>query len=224
MDIKELIIEKDLIINENDALLIVDMQYDFMAGGALPVSEGDQIIGKINRLGGKFNNLNAKIILTQDWHPIDHLSFARNHQGKSPGDEYHSEGIGPVLWPDHCVQGAKGASFHKKLRTDYAERIFKKGLDPKTDSYSGFRDQLKDKETGLREYLNDLNIRRIFICGLALDYCCYYTAMDGIEFGFDVYFIINLTRGVDLPKGNISNALKNMKNNGVKFVKHNSFQ
>ena len=224
MNIHDLKIEKNIIINRNDALLIVDMQYDFMPGGALPVEEGDQIIKMINTLGDKFNKKKGIIILTQDWHPQNHLSFASNHLNKNPGDEYNADGIGPVLWPDHCVQGTKGASFHKKLRIDYAKAIFKKGIDPKTDSYSVFRDQLKDKETGLREYLINLKIKRIFICGLALDYCCYYTAMDGVEFGFDVYFLIDLTRGVDLPKGSISKASNDMKKKGVKFVKHDNFQ
>ena len=223
MNIHDLKIEKNIIINRNDALIIVDMQYDFMPGGVLPVEEGDQIIEMINILGEKFSKKNAYIILTQDWHPQNHLSFASNHPNKNPGDEYQTDGIGPVLWPDHCVQGTKGASFHNKLKTHYAKAIFKKGLDPETDSYSAFRDQLKDKETGLREYLISLKIIRFFICGLALDYCCYYTAMDGIEFDFDVYFLIDLTRGVDLPKGSISKALNDMKKKGVKFVKHDKF-
>ncbi|MBY9007974.1 MAG: bifunctional nicotinamidase/pyrazinamidase [Candidatus Lokiarchaeota archaeon] len=224
MSLTKLKIKDNIKITQNDALLIVDMQYDFMPGGSLPIKEGDKIIGLVNQLGEHFNKEKGIIILTQDWHPPNHLSFASNHPNKSPGEIYQSKGIGPVLWPDHCVQGTNGASFHKNLRTDYAKKIFRKGIDSRTDSYSAFRDQLKDKETGLREYLIIQNIKRVFICGLALDYCCYYTAMDGIEFSFDVFFIIDATKGVDVPKGHISSAIKNMKKNGVKFVNNESFQ
>lgn len=222
LKIKELKFERNLKIKNDDALIIVDMQYDFMPGGALPVEEGDQIIEGINNIANKFKNSGAKIVLTQDWHPKNHLSFASNHPGKKPGDEYQTESIGPVLWPDHCVQGSKGARFHEHLQTIYANAIIRKGYNPKIDSYSGFRENDRKSETGLAGYLKSSKIHRIFVCGLALDYCCYFTAMDGIELGFEAFFITDLTKGIDIPPGNISESLKNMYNKGVKFVNKES--
>ncbi len=224
--IEELELEKDIKIESNDALIIIDMQNDFIPGGSLAVEEGDLIINDINSVAKIFKDKEAQIVLTQDWHPQNHLSFASNHPGKNPGDEFTSEdgAIGPVLWPDHCVQGSKGAKFHKDLRVDLADKIFQKGMNPKVDSYSGFQDNDKKSKTGLREYLDSLNIKRIFICGLALDYCCYFTAVDGVDFGYDVYFLLDLTRGVDLPPGSISNSLKNMRNREVIFANKESFK
>ena len=210
--------QKNMHIDNTNALIIVDMQNDFMPGGALPVEEGDQIIDSINQISETFKKYNGKIILTQDWHPKNHKSFASSYNDKNPGDEYHSEGIGPVLWPDHCVQGTKGAQFHNKLNIDLAHTIIRKGLNPEVDSYSAFIENDKKSETKLKGYLNSLKIKKIFICGLALDYCCYYTALDGIDFGFEVYFLVNLTRGIDLPPGNISKALQHMKEKGIKFA------
>lgn len=223
MSFNRMVLKNKIKINRNDALLVVDMQYDFIPGGALPVKDGDKIIDLINQLIKTFKLNQGIIIFSQDWHPSNHLSFASNHLNKNPGDEFQSKGIGPVLWPDHCIQGTKGASFHKNLKIEYVDKIIQKGLDPNTDSYSAFRDQLKDKETELRVFLNEKNIKRLFICGLALDYCCYYTAIDGLEFGFDVYFIIDASKGVDIPKGNISDKLKKMKESGVKFVNNQNF-
>ena len=217
---EQLIFEKNIKIEKKDALIIVDMQNDFIPGGSLPVEEGDLVINGINQLANMFKKFKARIVLTQDWHPKDHLSFASNHPGKNPGDEFMSDdgAIGPVLWPDHCVQGSLGAEFHKDLKFDLADIIIKKGMNSDVDSYSGFRDNDKKSETGLRKYLNSKKIKRIFVCGLALDYCCYYTAMDGFEFGFKVYFLVDLTRGVDLPKDNVKNALKNIQ--VIRFQDH----
>ena len=206
MEFRDLKIMNNIKIDQNDALIIVDMQYDFMPNGALPVKEGDQIINGINLLARKFRLKNAKIVLTQDWHPQEHMSFASNHPGKSPGDLYQTEAIGPVLWPDHCVQGSEGANFHKSLRSDLAYAIIRKGYNPKIDSYSGFIENDKKSETGLAGYLESLKIKRIFICGLALDYCCYFTAIDGLDFGFEVYFLVDLAKGIDIPPGSISNS------------------
>jgi len=210
--------QKNMHIDNTNALIIVDMQNDFMPGGALPVEEGDQIIDSINQISETFKKYNGKIILTQDWHPKNHKSFASSYNDKNPGDEYHSEGIGPVLWPDHCVQGTKGAQFHDKLNIDLAHTIIRKGFNPEVDSYSAFIENDKKSETKLKGCLNSLKIKKIFICGLALDYCCYYTALDGKYFGYEVYFLVNLTRGIDLPPGNISKALQHMKEKGIKFA------
>jgi nicotinamidase/pyrazinamidase len=219
LNISDLNFEKSIQINSNDALIIVDVQNDFLPGGALAVKEGDQIIEGINRVAEFFWNEKANIIFTQDWHPSNHLSFASSHPGKKPGDEFQTEAIGPVLWPDHCVQGTKGAEFHKDLKVDYGHVIIRKGYNPKIDSYSGFLENDKKSETGLAGVLKSLKVKRIFICGLALDYCAYYTAMDGIDFGFDVIFLVDLAKGIDLPEGNVSNAMKNMTEKGIKFIK-----
>lgn len=220
---EELNIHYGIKIDEMDALIIVDMQNDFMPGGALPVEEGDQIIEGVNEVAEIFEKQDGIIVLTQDWHPFNHLSFANSHPGKKPGDEYQTEAIGPILWPVHCVQGSIGADFHKSLNKDIANMIIRKGDDPEVDSYSGFLENDKETETGLSGYLNSLNIKRIFICGLASDYCCYYTAMDGVDFGFETFFIVDLTKGIDLPPGNIANSLESMTKKGVKFVNKDSF-
>ena len=222
MNINDLTFEKNIDIDTNDALIIVDVQNDFLPGGALEVKEGDQIIEGINHVAELFRRKKAHIILTQDWHTSDHFSFASSHPGKKPGDEFQTDAIGPVLWPDHCVQGTNGAKFHKDLKFNYGHVIIRKGYNPKIDSYSGFLENDKKSETGLVGVLKSLEIKRIFICGLALDYCAYYTAMDGRNFGFDVIFLVNLTRGIDLPEGNISRALKSMTENGIKFGKEES--
>ena len=223
MNTENLMFQKNIVINNTDALLIIDMQYDFMPGGALPVEEGDQIIDDINLVAEIFKNNNGIVVLTQDWHPNNHKSFASSYPDKNPGDLFQSEGIGPVLWQDHCVQGTQGVKFHEKLKTDLAYVIIRKGYNLDVDSYSGFIENDKKSETGLAGLLKSLKIKRVFICGLALDYCCYYTAIDGIDFGFEVYFLVNLTKGIDLPPGNISSSLENMRNKGIKFVTKESF-
>ncbi len=224
LKIEDLKIESNLIIKSNDALLIVDMQNDFIPGGSLPVKDGDQIVDGINSIAELFRKNKASIILTQDWHPEEHLSFASNHPGMHSGDIYQTEAIGPVLWPDHCVQNTLGSEFHKDLKKEYAHAIIRKGYHPDIDSYSGFIENDKKSETGLAGYLKSLKIKRIFICGLALDYCCFSTAMDGVDFDFKVYFIVDLTKGIDLPAGNISNALESMLNKGITFVMKDSFK
>jgi len=225
MNVNELKIEKGIKINNEDALLVVDVQNDFIPGGSLAVKEGDLIIMGINKIAEKFHMCNATTVLTQDWHPKGHLSFASAHSGKKPGDTFKTDdgAIGPVLWPDHCVQGTKGADFHKDLKVNFASVIIRKGINPRIDSYSAFLENDKRSETGLAGYLKSLKIKRIFVCGLALDYCCYYSAMDGIDLGFKVFLVVDLSKGIDLPPGNISSALKSTINKGIKFVKVESF-
>jgi len=218
MSVEKTYYQKNIELNQHDALIIVDMQNDFMPGGALSVDEGDQIIDSINKVAEIFKENKGIIVLTQDWHPENHMSFASSHTGKDPGNEFHSEGIGPILWPDHCIQGSIGANFHDKLKVTLAHAIIRKGYNPKVDSYSGFIENDKKSETGLAGYLNSLKINRIFVCGLALDYCCYFTALDGFDFGFEMYFLVNLTRGIDLPPGNISKSLQHMRDKGIKFA------
>ena len=219
-------IKKNLKIDKKDVLIIVDIQNDFIPGGALPVEEGDLIIEGINEVANKFNKICRNVILTQDWHPPGHRSFASVYPGKSPGDEYQSEdgAIGPLLWPDHCVQGTRGSEFHTDLNTDLASVIIRKGANLNVDSYSAFLENDKKTETGLSGYLKSLNINRVFICGLALDYCCYFSAMDAVDFDFKVFFLVDLTKGIDLPPGNISKSLGNMEKKKIQFVVQASFK
>lgn len=223
LDFDEIKYVIDITISKTDALIIVDMQNDFMPSGTLPVREGNQIIPGINQITKIFYEKGGSIVLTQDWHPKTHKSFASNHPGKNPGDKYQTEAIGPILWPNHCIQETNGAEFQKSLDISRAKAIIRKGMNPEIDSYSGFLENDKKTKTGLSGLLKSLNIERIFICGLALDYCCYFTAMDGIDFGFEVYFIVDLTKGIDIPEGNISQTLSNMKAKGIKFANLNSF-
>lgn len=222
---KKIEIEKNIKITNNDALLVVDMQYDFIPGGALPVEGGDLIINDINSIAKKFKQSSEYIVFTQDWHPLGHLSFASSHPGKNPGDEYQTQNgaIGPILWPDHCVQGTLGAEFHKDLNTRLASAIIRKGTNPNVDSYSAFLENDKKTETGLAGYLKSTRIERIYICGLALDYCCYFSAMDAVDFGFETNFLLDLTKGINLPTGNIDRAIENMVKKDIKFVKAKSF-
>ncbi|UCD01257.1 MAG: bifunctional nicotinamidase/pyrazinamidase [Promethearchaeota archaeon] len=217
---------KSITINQDDALLVVDIQNDFIPGGALAVEDGDLIIEGINNVANIFKKFSRNVVLTQDWHPKDHKSFASQYPGKDPGDEFQTDdgSIGPVLWPDHCVQGTKGAEFHVNLESNLASIIVRKGRNPNVDSYSAFLENDKKTETGLAGYLKSINVKRVFICGLALDYCCYFSAMDGIDFGFEVYLIVDLSKGIDLPPGNISKSIENMKDKGVKFANQDSFK
>lgn len=220
MNLDTINLEKSIEVQDDDALLVVDIQNDFIPGGALPVEEGDEIIAGINKMTEIFNEKNAKIVFTQDWHPKNHLSFASMHAGKNPGDAFQTEdgSVGPILWPDHCVQGTNGASFHDDLNMIHGNLIIRKGTNPSIDSYSAFLENDKKTETGLAGYLKSLNIKRIFVAGLALDYCCYFTALDGVYFGFNAYLFIDLTKGIDQPPDNIINSLKDMESKGIKFI------
>ena len=219
--LEELSLVPDIQLIDTDALIIVDIQNDFMPSGALGVKEGDQIVTPINTLAEKFHRRNRVVVMTQDWHPPGHLSFASSHNMK-PFDSYESEGIGPVLWPDHCVQGSRGAEFHPDLDMKSAIATIRKGYHPKVDSYSTFIENDKRTYTGLSGYLDKLSIERIFLCGLALDYCVYYSAIDGRDLGFDVVIPIDLTKAINSPAGHLSNALDTMVRGKVQFTKTDS--
>lgn len=176
-----------------DALIIVDVQNDFLPGGALAVPEGDKIIPVINDLQKKF----PLVVATQDWHPADHKSFATAHPGKKVFEEIDLDGLNQRLWPDHCVQETYRAEFSKKLDTRKIEAIFRKGMDKNIDSYSGFFDNGKRKATGMADYLKGRGVTAIFVCGLAADYCVYFTAKDGRELGFDSSIIAEATKAID---------------------------
>jgi nicotinamidase/pyrazinamidase len=216
--IEEPILMKKVILTELDALVVVDMQNDFMPSGALAVNDGDKIISPINRLAQRFHSTRHVIVMTQDWHPEGHLSFASSHNLK-PYDPYESTGIGPILWPDHCVQGTEGAQFHPRLNTKLASTIIRKGIHPEVDSYSTFIENDRKTYTGLSGYLNTLGKTRVFLCGLALDYCVYYSAMDGMDLGFEVVVVIDLSKAIDSPPGHLSEALERMTKRGVRFAK-----
>ena len=205
-------------IDANSALLVVDMQNDFLPGGSLAVSEGDQIITPINDLIKKFHNNQGKIIFTQDWHPKGHLSFASEYENKKSGDLIDIPGLGPILWPDHCVQGTEGAKINQKMHHVYATAILRKGYRKEIDSYSAFLENDKLTKTGLAGMLIDLNIKKIFVCGLALDYCCFYTALDAKTQGFEVFFLKNFTKGIDQPLNNIQVSLDKMTQEGIQII------
>lgn len=206
-------------LRKGDALIVVDMQNDFMPGGALPVEQGDSFVDRVNELMALFKPHDFPIVFTQDWHPPDHRSFASQHPGKKPFDAHEEPGIGPILWPDHVVQGTGGAEFHPDLDIRFAEAIIRKGYHTTIDSYSGFLNNDHKSETGLDGYLRSRGVKRIYVCGLAADYCAYFTAADGAEKGFEVFFLSDLSNPVGSPPDSVEKAIQDMQNKGVRFVK-----
>jgi nicotinamidase/pyrazinamidase len=176
-------------------LIIVDIQNDFVPGGSLAVPHGDEIIPLVNELQNYF----GLVVATQDWHPKNHKSFASNHKGKKPFEKIQLHSLEQVLWPDHCVQGTTGAAFHEKLDAKKIEGIFRKGMDTEIDSYSGFFDNGHRKSTGLAGYLRERKVRQVYVCGLAADYCVYFTAKDALKENFEAFIIEDATRAID-PK------------------------
>ena len=175
------------------ALIIVDVQYDFLPGGSLEVPRGDEIIPIINNIQKDYN----LVVATQDWHPAEHLSFASQHDGKLPFEQIDLQGLDQILWPDHCVQESYGSEISEELNTSRIEAIFRKGMDPNIDSYSGFYDNGKRKDTGLSGYLKARKIDEVHVCGLAADFCVYFTAMDSIAEGFKTSIISKATKAID---------------------------
>ena len=176
------------------ALLLVDIQIDFIPGGSLAVPGGNEIISIVNKLQQQFDVVAA----TQDWHPGNHKSFANNHKDKNILDIIRLHGLEQVLWPDHCEQGTKGAEFSKELNMNKVEAIFRKGTDPEIDSYSGFYDNGHRKTTGLADYLKGKQATEVYIAGLAADYCVYYTAKDALLEGFMTCIIEDAVRAINL--------------------------
>jgi len=197
------------------ALVVIDVQNDFIPGGQLEIQQGDLIVPVINRLQKYFD----LVVATQDWHPQNHKSFASNHSNKKPFDEINLYGIKQILWPDHCVQGSKGAEFHPDLEINKIAAIFRKGMDPEIDSYSGFYDNGHQMSTGLSGYLKEKGITEIYFCGLAADICVYYTIKDSLKEGFFATLIEDASR----PLSNdafisIKNDLTKM---GVRIISSN---
>lgn len=196
------------------ALILVDLQNDFCPGGALAVREGDKIIPLINELQERFD----LVVATQDWHPKNHKSFASNHD-KKIGELIKLEGLDQILWPDHCVQNSKGADLVTALQTKKIDRIFQKGTDTKIDSYSGFFDNGHKKSTGMGDYLKSKGVEEVYVVGLATDYCVKFTALDSVGLGFKTYLIADAARGVNLNHNDVSNAIDEMKEAGVKIIR-----
>jgi nicotinamidase/pyrazinamidase len=199
----------------NKALIITDVQNDFCPGGALPVENGDQVVPIINEISGSFH----KVIATQDWHPYNHISFATIH-AKEPYQTIETNHGNQKLWPDHCVQGTSGAGFHKDLNIRPVDLIIRKGTNPGIDSYSTFLENDKQTETGLIYYLNGMNIKEIYLTGLATDYCVYYSALDALRYGLKVFVILDACRGVNEPENNIQKAIDDMQSQGIEIMKH----
>ncbi|MBP7213113.1 MAG: bifunctional nicotinamidase/pyrazinamidase [Anaerolineaceae bacterium] len=175
------------------ALIIVDMQNDFLPGGALAVPNGDQIIEEINYLSKNYD----LVVASQDWHPADHGSFASQHEGKQPFEMGELAGLPQVFWPDHCVQSTPGAALTEALDQNSIEAIFRKGMDPEIDSYSAFFDNGMKKATGLEGYLKDRKVDEVHICGLAADFCVMATAKDALKLGFASVILQNATKAID---------------------------
>ncbi|MEM6619270.1 MAG: bifunctional nicotinamidase/pyrazinamidase [Pseudomonadota bacterium] len=192
------------------ALLIIDVQNDFCPGGGLAVDDGDAIVAPINAMMNDF----AAVVLTQDWHPADHLSFADNHSGAEPFSIMEAPYGPQVLWPRHCVQGSPGAAFHSALNSDRAELIIRKGYRAAIDSYSAFFENDHSTQTGLHGYLQERGIRALTMVGLATDYCVAYSAKDGAKLGYDVTVIDGACRAIDLD-GSLAQAMADLAQAGV---------
>ena len=199
--------------HDTDALVVIDVQNDFCPGGALEVPNGDEVVAPINGLMERFRH----VLLTQDWHPIDHISFASMHEGRNPFEVIQVDYGPQVLWPNHCVQGTSGAEFHAGLNVDSAELVIRKGYRRTIDSYSALFENDRSTSTGLAGYLRDRGFERLFMAGLATDYCVAYSALDGRREGFEIIVIDDACRGIDL-EGSVEAAWQQMTDAGVERI------
>lgn len=197
-----------------NCLILVDIQNDFLPGGALAVPDGDQVIPVANRLQAAF----PLVVATQDWHPAQHGSFAANHPGKKVFEQMELNGLAQTLWPAHCVQGTSGAELAPGLRRERIAKIFPKGTHAGIDSYSGLYDNGHRQSTGLGEWLTARGVTEVFVCGLATDYCVKFTALDAAQMGFRTHFIEDASRGVNLQPGDVKNAIAAMNRAGITTV------
>ena len=200
-------------IGPKDVLVVVDVQGDFLPGGSLAVADGDAVVPLINVLAKKFTN----VVLTQDWHPANHISFASQHPGKAPFETIELDYGTQVLWPDHCVWGSRGADISADLDIPQAQLIIRKGYTRAIDSYSGFQEADRQTLTGLAGYLNERDVDRLYVVGLATDYCVGWTAIDGAAAGFDVTVIEDATRAID-NAGSLARAWDDMAEAGVERI------
>lgn len=194
------------------------MQYDFVPGGTLAVPRGDEVVPMINSLGKRF----ANVVLTQDWHPRDHISFATVHAGRKPFETIRLSYGDQVLWPPHCVQGTHGAALHAKLDIPHAQLVIRKGHHREIDSYSAFLEADRRTSTGLAGYLNERGLRELYVCGLATDFCVAWTALDGRAAGFEVSVIEDACRAIDL-QGSCAKAWRDMTDAGVRKMGSEQF-
>jgi nicotinamidase/pyrazinamidase len=194
------------------ALIIVDIQNDFTNDGSLAIPGAHKIIPVVNNLQEHFD----LVVATQDWHPKGHKSFASSHPGKTTFEKIMLDGLEQVLWPEHCLQGTRGADFHPQLKAQKIEAIFRKGMSPTIDSYSGFFDNGHRKNTGLAGYLRDRNVNSVFVCGLAGDYCVYYTAKDALKEGFRTFLIEDATRSISAE--GFDKAKQDLYSSGGKII------
>ena len=207
-------------MNAERALILVDIQNDFVPGGALAVRDGDAVIPVANRVQRAFE----LIVASRDWHPRDHGSFAANHPGKKVGDVIDLNGLPQILWPVHCVQNTPGAEFVPGLDTSRIDRVFLKGTDREIDSYSAFFDNGHRKSTGMGDYLKERGVRDVYVCGLATDYCVNFTALDACKLGFDVHLIEDASRGVNLKPDDSANALEAIRRAGGQIIRSESLE
>jgi nicotinamidase/pyrazinamidase len=196
------------------ALILVDLQYDFLPGGALAVARGDETIAVARALMPQFDT----VVATQDWHPRDHQSFAANHPGRQPGELSELGGLPQVLWPVHCVQHTRGAELHADLDRSAITAVFRKGIDPQVDSYSGFYDNGHVKATGLGDWLEEKQITKLVVLGLATDYCVKFTVLDALAQGFEVSLVEDGCRAVNLAPGDDARAIAQMRAAGAAIV------
>jgi nicotinamidase/pyrazinamidase len=199
------------------ALILVDIQNDFLPGGALAVPGGDQIVSLVNQLQPHFD----LVVATQDWHPAEHGSFAAHHAGQKPGELIDLHGLPQILWPTHCVQATGGAEFAPGLDHSRWNRVFVKGTDPTIDSYSGFFDNGHRRATGLGDYLRAEGVTDVYVVGLATDYCVKFTALDALQLGFRTFLIEDACRGVNLQPNDVTKAIAELSAAGVEIVKAN---
>jgi nicotinamidase/pyrazinamidase len=197
------------------ALVIVDLQNDFCRGGTLAVPGGDEVVGPINAIAPRFDH----VVLTQDWHPRGHVSFASAWPGRAVYDSVEAEGIPQVLWPDHCVRGSRGAALHPALEPELGSIVIRKGLRPRLDSYSCFFENDRSTATGLDGWLRSLRIAELYFAGLATDFCVQYSVLDAIRLGYEVKVVEDAVRGVDQPAGSAARALATMRGAGATFVR-----
>lgn len=200
-------------MREKTALVLIDFQNDFCPGGALEVPEGDTIAPVLNRLAGRFQN----VVVTQDWHPEGHHSFASAHEGKQPFETIEMPYGTQVLWPDHCIQGSKGADFHPELHTRYGQLIIRKGFRKEIDSYSAFFENDHQTPTGLEGYLRERGIDQLYMAGLATDFCVKWSVVDACKRGFETKVVTDGIKGIDID-GSIDAAMREMREAGAGFV------
>jgi nicotinamidase/pyrazinamidase len=201
-------------LTESDALLVIDLQNDFCPGGALAVPHGDEVVPVVNRLAAAF----AHVVVTQDWHPKGHHSFASAHPGRKPFETVELAYGPQTLWPDHCVQDTPGAAFHRELRVPHVELMLRKGFRRSIDSYSAFFENDKRTPTGLAGYLRERRLTRVFLTGLATDFCVHYSVIDARREGFAVVLVEDGCRAIDLD-GSLADAMAKMRAAGVEFAK-----